>query len=74
MKFILQLFIKGYQILIAPFLNRILGVNNICRYSVTCSQYALSAIDKEGAVKGSLKAIKRIAACQPFTSKKYEYI
>lgn len=37
-----------------------------CRFQPTCSQYALDAINKYGAVKGSWLAIKRISRCHPF--------
>jgi uncharacterized protein len=37
-----------------------------CRYSPTCSQYAIEAIEKYGAIKGSFMAVKRILRCHPF--------
>ncbi|ACT00928.1 membrane protein insertion efficiency factor YidD [Paenibacillus sp. JDR-2] len=37
-----------------------------CRYYPTCSAYALEALEKHGAVKGSWLAAKRIARCHPF--------
>ena len=37
-----------------------------CRYTPTCSQYALEAIQKYGAVKGGWLAAKRIARCHPW--------
>ncbi|WP_223829715.1 membrane protein insertion efficiency factor YidD [Paenibacillus arenilitoris] len=37
-----------------------------CRFYPTCSQYALEAIEKHGAAKGSWLAAKRIARCHPF--------
>jgi len=37
-----------------------------CRYIPTCSQYALEAIEKYGAAKGSRLALKRISRCHPF--------
>lgn len=60
MKKILQLGIKGYQKGISP----LLGQN--CRYEPTCSHYAIEAIEKHGAFKGSLMAIGRICRCHPF--------
>lgn len=37
-----------------------------CPYIPTCSQYGLEAIEKYGAVKGSILAIWRILRCNPF--------
>ncbi len=37
-----------------------------CRFTPTCSQYALEALEKYGALKGSWLAIKRILRCNPF--------
>lgn len=40
-----------------------------CRFIPTCSQYALEAIEKYGAVKGGWLAFKRICRCHPFHGK-----
>ena len=37
-----------------------------CRFYPTCSQYALDAIGRYGALKGSWLAVKRILKCHPF--------
>ena len=37
-----------------------------CRFMPTCSQYALEAIEKYGAVKGGWMALRRICCCHPF--------
>ena len=38
-----------------------------CRYIPTCSQYALEAITKYGAVKGGWLALRRFLRCHPFS-------
>ncbi|WP_367397275.1 membrane protein insertion efficiency factor YidD [Clostridium sp. MSJ-8] len=38
-----------------------------CKYIPTCSEYAIKAIQKYGAVRGSIKAIWRILRCNPFS-------
>lgn len=40
-----------------------------CRYSPTCSRYALDAIEKHGAFKGSYLTVLRIARCHPFSKR-----
>jgi putative membrane protein insertion efficiency factor len=51
--------IKIYQKLVSPNL----GPN--CRFQPTCSQYALEAVQKHGALRGSWLAAKRIGKCHP---------
>ena len=51
--------LKGYQRLISP----LLGPN--CRFNPTCSSYAIEAINRFGAIKGSWLASKRILRCHP---------
>lgn len=57
---LLALPIHGYQRFISP------ALPPSCRYSPTCSQYALEAITKYGAIKGSWLAMRRLVRCHPF--------
>ena len=59
MKYILIFLIKTYQMYISP------RFPACCRFVPTCSAYALEAIDKYGALKGGLLAVKRILRCHP---------
>lgn len=43
-----------------------------CRFYPTCSAYALEAIEKKGALAGSILAIKRILRCHPFSEGGYD--
>ncbi len=43
-----------------------------CIYIPTCSQYAIEALEKYGALKGSFLAIKRILRCNPFAKGGYD--
>ena len=52
--------IKAYHILISP----LRGPS--CRFTPTCSQYAVEAIQKYGPIKGSWLAFKRIIRCHPW--------
>ena len=43
-----------------------------CRYIPTCSEYALTAVEKYGARRGGWMAIKRILRCHPFHKGGYD--
>ena len=43
-----------------------------CRYTPTCSEYAMQAVEKYGAVKGGWLADKRILRCHPFHEGGYD--
>ncbi|MDO4741394.1 MAG: membrane protein insertion efficiency factor YidD [Eubacteriales bacterium] len=60
MKRILIWLVKGYRRFISPMFPP------ACRFTPTCSQYALEAIEKYGALKGGYLAIRRILRCHPF--------
>lgn len=44
-----------------------------CRFIPTCSEYALEALQKYGALKGSWLAVKRICRCHPFYTGEHEF-
>jgi hypothetical protein len=52
--------VTGYQRYLSP-----LKGGQTCRFYPTCSQYALEAIQKYGAAKGTFLATKRVLKCQP---------
>ena len=60
MKRLLIAAIRFYQKNISPYRAP------CCRFRPTCSQYALQAIEKYGALKGSWLALKRLSCCHPF--------
>ena len=43
-----------------------------CRYIPTCSEYAVQAIEKYGAARGSYLAARRILRCNPFHKGGYD--
>lgn len=52
--------VRCYQ----KFLSPMLGAN--CRYTPTCSQYMIEAVQKYGALRGGWKGVRRIGRCHPF--------
>ena len=58
--FIIVKAVRFYQLAISP----LLGKN--CRFSPTCSQYCIQAVQKYGVAKGLLKTAWRILRCNPF--------
>jgi putative membrane protein insertion efficiency factor len=72
----LKVFMKGLlhlprKIVSAPikfyrkYLSRLKGSPS-CRFTPTCSEYALEAISEWGVIAGSLLAIRRVLRCNPF--------
>ena len=43
-----------------------------CRYSPTCSQYTVEALQKHGLLKGGWLSLKRIASCNPWGGSGYD--
>ncbi len=58
--------IRLYQIFLSPYMGR------QCRYTPTCSNYALEALQKHGLLRGSWLAIKRILRCAPWGGSGYD--
>jgi len=43
-----------------------------CRYTPTCSEYAMEAVERFGALRGSIMAIRRVLSCNPFSRGGYD--
>jgi hypothetical protein len=67
MKKILIAAVKFYQKCISPYKG-----GSCCRFVPTCSEYAVQALEKYGALKGSLKAVRRLLKCHPFHKGGYD--
>ncbi len=63
MKKILILLIKGYRKFISPYKTP------CCRFTPTCSQYAIEALEKYGFFKGGWMAFLRLMRCNPFSGR-----
>ncbi len=58
--------VRAYRLLLSPW------VGNSCRYQPTCSAYALEALERHGAIRGSLLAARRIGRCHPLGGSGYD--
>jgi putative membrane protein insertion efficiency factor len=60
------LFVRFYQIAIRPLLP------NACRFTPSCSEYTIEAVNKYGALKGSWLGLRRILRCHPWGGHGYD--
>ena len=58
--------VRLYQWTISPWLGP------VCRFEPSCSHYMIGAIEKYGAVRGTLKGLWRILRCNPFCQGGYD--
>lgn len=66
MKVALIFLIRGYRLFISPLLPP------SCRFTPTCSEYAIEAIGKYGALRGVYMGARRILRCHPFHAGGYD--
>jgi|UniRef100_UPI0040483E7B uncharacterized protein len=60
MKWVLIKTVRFYQFFLSPWMG------NNCRFSPTCSNYAIEAINEWGSFKGSWLAVRRVFRCHPW--------
>lgn len=51
--------IRSYQLLLSPF------AGGACRFQPSCSEYAMTAVQEHGAVRGLWLALRRVSRCHP---------
>lgn len=59
MKWLAIKIIRGYQLLLSPFMGW------HCRFEPTCSAYAIEAISVHGVLHGGVLTVKRLLRCRP---------
>lgn len=62
MKWLLIKLVRFYQYFLSPWMG------NNCRFSPTCSNYAIEALNEWGGIKGGWLAIRRVFRCHPWTA------
>ena len=65
-KFVTLQLLRAYKWAISPMLPP------ACRYVPTCSEYAMEAVERYGALRGGWMAIVRILRCHPFSGSGYD--
>ncbi len=63
---IVALPVRAYRLLFSPW------VGHGCRYQPTCSAYALEALERHGAFKGTWLMIRRVGRCHPLGGHGYD--
>ena len=66
MRYVLIFFVTLYRKFISPLKTP------CCRFTPTCSQYAIEALKIHGAIRGSILTIKRVLRCNPFCKGGYD--
>jgi len=66
MKQVVLLLLKSYKFAISPMLRP------ACKYVPTCSEYAMEAVERYGALRGGAKALWRLLRCHPFVDGGYD--
>jgi putative membrane protein insertion efficiency factor len=58
--------LRGYKWAVSPMLP------TACRYVPTCSEYAIEAVERYGALRGSWMALRRVLRCHPLAGSGYD--
>ena len=58
--------VRAYRLTVSPAQTFLFGAGSGCRFTPTCSQYALDAVREQGALTGTLLSAKRICRCHPW--------
>jgi len=66
MKLVVRILIRTYQMVVSPMLHFIGGPNAGCRFTPTCSEYFLGAVESHGFLRGSWLGLRRLCRCQPW--------
>ena len=72
MSWLLIKLLRLYQLLVSPALHALLPAASGCRFTPTCSQYAIEALRAHGAWRGLWLAARRLARCHPWGGHGYD--
>lgn len=66
MRSVIIVAIRGYQMVVSPWLPA------TCRHEPSCSEYALTAVRRFGAIRGSWLCVRRLLRCHPLGTCGYD--
>jgi len=66
MKSLLIALLKGYRLLLSPWWG------SQCRFTPTCSLFAIEALERHGAWRGTWLAMRRVSRCHPMRAGGYD--
>jgi putative membrane protein insertion efficiency factor len=58
--------VRMYRLTVSPAQTFLFGANSGCRFTPTCSVYAMDAVHEHGGITGTILAAKRICRCHPW--------
>jgi putative membrane protein insertion efficiency factor len=66
MRIVLIALLRVYRATISPLYGQ------VCRYHPSCSAYALEAVGRHGALRGTVLSVRRLARCHPWAAGGYD--
>ena len=63
---VLRFGVRAYQVAVSPLLPR------ACRFHPSCSEYAIEAVERFGALRGMAMSVWRLCRCHPFVKGGYD--
>lgn len=66
MRAVLIALVRGYRLLLSPWWG------TQCRFTPTCSEFALEALERHGAWRGTWLTMRRISRCHPWHAGGYD--
>ncbi|MGV3772188.1 MAG: membrane protein insertion efficiency factor YidD [Verrucomicrobiales bacterium] len=71
-RFIFVVLIKSYRLILSPLKNLVFGPYSGCRFSPSCSAYALQAYQTHGVLRATCLTFCRLARCHPWGGSGYD--